>query len=128
MDKKQFEELGGDYTYRDHHLIPMVPNGGQDTKTRYQTHIDFITRLLHGDHRREFSPDQIKYLEVERDQIQEIKDRLIAEEKEINRKYAAREDKKGGSHRRPNKKSKKSKNSKKKSKSKKSRKTKSRRH
>jgi hypothetical protein len=39
MDKKQFEELGGDYTYRDHHLIPMVPNGGQDTKTRYQKHI-----------------------------------------------------------------------------------------
>jgi hypothetical protein len=127
MDKKQFEELGGDYTYRDHHLIPIVPNGGQDTKTRYQKHIDFITRLLHGEHRREFSPDQINHLEVERNAFYGMIDKLIAEEKEINRKYAEdrRNGIKGGSYRRPNKKSKRSKKS---QKSRKSRKTKSRRH
>jgi len=124
MNKKQFEELGGDYTYRDHHLIPMVPNGAEDTKTRYLKHIDFITRLLHGEHRIDFSPAQIKHLEVERDAIQEMRDRRIAEEKIINQQYAEdrRNGLKGGSYRRPNKKSKRSK------KSRKSRKTKSRRH
>jgi len=127
MDKKKFEELGGDYTYRDHHLIPMVPNGGEDPKTRYQKHIDFITRLLQGEHRIYFSPAQIKHLEDQMDQIQKIKDKRIAEEKEILSKLAARErearkHEMGGSYRRPNKKSKRSK------KSRKSRKTKSRRH
>lgn len=124
MNKETFEKLGGVYAYRDEHLIPRVPDGSEDNKVRYQKHIDFITRLLHGDHRKDFSPDQISHLEDERNAFEEMIDRRIAEEKIINQQYAKnrRNGLKGGSYRRPNKKSKRSK------KSRKSQKTKSRRH
>ena len=100
--------------------------------------INFLNKLLTSEinyltdvNQRKRASDGLPRVSIDRmNQLREVLKKRLSESMKATLKPDLRFEpmSRGGSHRRPNKKSKKSKNSKKKSKSKKSRKTKSRRH